>query len=75
MGGTAGESFEVFPSLLASTENRPRRLLVFVLAHREIRKRMDTVVAFTQEYSMVSYLSIGKQWLKNLIIDHHVSTN
>jgi hypothetical protein len=50
-------------------------LLVFVNANREFRKHTDTVVAFTQKYSRVSYLSSGKQWLKNLIVDHHVSTN
>ena len=37
-------------------------LLVFVNANREIRKRTDTIVTFTQEYSRVSYLSSGKQW-------------
>ena len=37
----------------------PQPLLVFVNAHRKIRKRMDTDVAFTQEYSRVSYLSTG----------------
>jgi hypothetical protein len=31
--------------------------------------------SFHQEYSRVSYLSSGKQWLKKLIIHHHVSTN
>jgi hypothetical protein len=41
-----------------------RLLLVFVNANREIRKRTDTIVVFTQEYSRVSYLSSGKQWLK-----------
>jgi hypothetical protein len=50
-------------------------MLVFVNANREIRKHTNTVVAFTQEYSKVSYLSLGKQWLKNLIVDHHVSTS
>ena len=35
-------------------------LLVFVNANREIRKRTDTIVAFTQEYYRVSYLSMGK---------------
>jgi hypothetical protein len=39
-------------------------LLVFYNAHRKFRKRTYTVIAFTQEYSRVSYLSIGKQWLK-----------
>jgi hypothetical protein len=52
-----------------------RQLLVFINAHRKFRKRMDTVIAFTGKYSKVSYLSIGKQWLKRLIIHHHVSTN
>jgi hypothetical protein len=37
------------------------RLLVFVNAHREIHKCMDTDVAFNQEYSSVSYLSTRKQ--------------
>jgi hypothetical protein len=36
---------------------------------------MDTTITFTQEYSKVSYLSIGKQWLKKLTIHHEVSTN
>jgi hypothetical protein len=35
---------------------------------------MDTIIAFTQEYSKVLYLSTGKQWLKKLIIHHHAST-
>jgi hypothetical protein len=50
-------------------------LLVFINAHRKFRKRTDTVIAFTQEYSRISYLSIVNQWLKRLIIHHHVSTN
>jgi hypothetical protein len=53
----------------------PESLLVFVNVNREIRKHMDIIVTFTQEYFRVSYLSSGKQWLKNLIVDHHVSTN
>jgi hypothetical protein len=53
----------------------PKSLLVFINAHRKFCKRTDTVIAFTQEYSRVSYLSTGKQWLKRLIIRHHVSTN
>jgi hypothetical protein len=32
---------------------------------------MDTVVAFTK----LSYLPTGKQYLKKLIVHHHVSTN
>jgi hypothetical protein len=50
-------------------------LLVFTNTHREFCKRTDTIVACTQEYSRVSYLSTRKQWLKKLIIRHHVSTN
>jgi hypothetical protein len=50
-------------------------LLVFINAHRKFRKRIDTVIAFTQKCSQVSYLSTGKQWLKRFIIHHHVSTN
>jgi predicted unusual protein kinase regulating ubiquinone biosynthesis (AarF/ABC1/UbiB family) len=52
-----------------------RVVLVIVNAHRKFLKCMDIVIAFTQEYSRVSYLSIGKQWLKKLIIHHHASTN
>ena len=37
----------------------PQPLLVFVNAHRKIRKRMDTNVAFTRKDSRVSYLSTG----------------
>jgi hypothetical protein len=50
-------------------------LLVFINAHRNFCKHTDTVIAFTREYSRVSNLSTGKQWLKRLIIHHHVSTN
>jgi hypothetical protein len=50
-------------------------VLVIVNAHRKFRKHTDTVIAFTWEYSRVSYLSTGKQWLKKLIIHHHASTN
>jgi hypothetical protein len=50
-------------------------LLVFINAQREFHKRIDTIIACTQEYSRVSYLSTRKQWLKKLIIHHHVSTN
>jgi hypothetical protein len=50
-------------------------LLVIVNAHRKFRKHTNTVIAFTRKYSRVSYLSIGKQWLKKLIIHHHASTN
>ena len=35
----------------------------------------DAAVAFTQEYSRVSYLSSGKQWLKKLINSHHVTAS
>jgi hypothetical protein len=37
-----------------------RGLLVFINAHRKFRKRTDTIMTFTQEYSKVSYLSTGK---------------
>ena len=48
----------------------------YLLTHIEnFRKHTDTIIAFIREYSRVSYLSIGKQWLKSLIIYHHVSTN
>ena len=60
---------------IASPATVLESLLVFVNANREIYKRMDIVVAFTQEYSRVLYLSIGKQWLKKLIDHYHVSTN
>jgi hypothetical protein len=50
-------------------------MLVIVNARRKFHKRTDTIIAFTQEYSRVSYSSIGKQWLKKLIIHHHASTN
>ena len=53
----------------------PESQLVYVNAPDKIRKRTDTVVAFTQEYSRVSYLSSGKQRVNNLIIDSHASTN
>lgn len=49
-----------------------RPMLAFVNVNRKIRKHTDTEVAFTQEYSEVSYLSSEKQWLKNLIVDIHV---
>ena len=61
---------------LMSIGSRPKRImLVFLNANREIRKLMDTVVTFTQEYSRVLYLSSGKQWLNILIVNHHVSTS
>jgi hypothetical protein len=43
-------------SLLAAghLHTKTRALLVFINAHREIRKRMDIDVAFTREYSKVS---------------------
>jgi hypothetical protein len=50
-------------------------LLVFFRRTQINLQAQDTVVAFTREYSRVSYLSIGKQWLKKLIVHHHVSTN
>jgi hypothetical protein len=50
-------------------------VLVFYNAHRKFCKRTDTVIAFTQEYSRISYLFTGKQWLKKLIVHHYVSTN
>ena len=37
-------------------------VLVFINAHIEFHKHVDTVIAFTQEYSTVSYLSTRKQW-------------
>jgi hypothetical protein len=37
-----------------------KSLLVIVNAHRKFRKRTDTVIAFTREYSRVSYLSTRK---------------
>jgi hypothetical protein len=37
-----------------------RAVLVIVNAHRKFCKRMDIIIAFTQEYSRVLYLSIGK---------------
>jgi hypothetical protein len=52
-----------------------KTVLVFINAHRKFCKRTNTVIAFTREYSRVSYLSTGKQWLKRSIIHHHVSTN
>jgi hypothetical protein len=60
---------------IASPVMAPESLLVFVNANREIHKRTYTIVSFTQEYSRVSYLSSGKQWLKKLINNHFVSTN
>jgi hypothetical protein len=50
-------------------------VLVIVNAHRKFRKLTDIVIGFTREYSRVSYLSTGKQWLNKLIIHHHASTN
>jgi hypothetical protein len=37
------------------------QVLVFVNANRKFYKRTDTIIAFTREYSRVSYLSTGKQ--------------
>jgi hypothetical protein len=50
-------------------------MLVFYNAYRKFCKCMKTIIAFTLEYSGVSYLSTGKQWLKKLIVHYHVSTN
>jgi hypothetical protein len=41
------------------------RMLVFINAHREIRKRMDTNVAFTKEYSKVSISTGNAKWTSN----------
>jgi hypothetical protein len=46
---------------IASSATAPKSLLIFVNANREIRKRTDIIVAFTQEYFRVSYLSSEKQ--------------
>ena len=42
------------------------------------RPKLDCNVGYdvvVKGASVVVYLSLGKQWLKNLIVDHHVSTN
>ena len=64
-----------FQNSYRSLATAPESLLVFVNTNREIHKCTDIVVAFTHEYFKVSYLSTGKQWLKKLIVNHHVSTN
>jgi hypothetical protein len=47
----------------------------YFIMHKKFCKHMDTIIAFIWEYSKVSYLSTGKQWLKKLIVHRHVSTN
>ena len=53
--GSAGLLLHRVPSWAAPERSVLTRVFVFCNVTNKIRKRTDTVVAFTQEYSRVSY--------------------
>jgi hypothetical protein len=62
---------------IASVATMPEILVGISYAHVECFPQAQKILLyhFTQEYSRLSYLSLGKQWLKKKIATQDVYTN